>query len=224
MNRRTLLGSLAGAGVAAVAGCLDVVGLAEHESRPFGVERDTREHTGYVQTDVEEQVVEESVDLAVYSETIRVRNWVTTHEKGVDVADLVDASAAMFAVLSTPQISIAGRQVNPVEDMSTGELVELVAENYEDIDDVEHQGDETVTVLGESTTSSTFQANAVFLGTDLPVNMHVTEAVATEEDLVVSIAVYPQTLAAVEAANVDSLVAGISGDVDFDDRDVGLGL
>ena len=215
MNRRTVLAGVGSIGLLSIAGCLDTVGLAEHTSAAIGVESDTRSETGYDQTGVEELTIEEEVGVG-YTEEIVVRNHLTEHEKSIDMGPLGDQRGAVFIVLTTPQISIAGRQVNPVEDKSTDELVELVADNYDGIANVDHDSDEEITVLEESTTVSTFSADAEFSGQDVEVNLHVTEAVATEDDLVVCIGVYPQDLESRERENVLDLIRAISEDVDVD--------
>ncbi|RQG99380.1 DUF6517 family protein [Natrarchaeobius oligotrophus] len=219
MNRRTLLAGIASAGLVGAAGCLEAAGLAEHASGAVGVEDEARSETDYELTAVEELTIEESVGALGYSETVVVRNQLTEHEKAVDMGPLGRLRGAVFMVLSTPRISIAGRQVNPVEDKSTEELVDLVVANYDGIDDVVHESDGEVTVLGESTTMSTFAADAEFDGSDVEVYLHVTEAVSAGDDLVVAIGVYPRDLERQERENVVTLMEAVSDDVDFEGED-----
>lgn len=215
MNRRTYLAGAGTAALAGLAGCTGLLGLDEHESNPVGVAAETRNETGYQQSRIDDIVIEESVDMGLWSETVSVTNYVVEHEKSISVGPLVDQRAAVFAVLSTPKISIVGQEVNPVKDMETGELVQLLADNYEGVSGVEHVDDGTVSILGGSVTLSTFQARATFGGNqEIDVNLHVTEAAETDEDLVVGVGVYPSALASQERSNVETLLSSIDPSVD----------
>lgn len=196
-----------------------MVGLAEHESSPVGVERTSREETGYKQTGIEEMVVEEEVGVDGLSETIVVTNYVTEHEKAVDMGPLGNQRGAVFIALSTPQIKVVGQQGNPVADMSARELVDMVTENYDGISNVVHDSDGTVTILDQSTTQSRFSADAKFDGTDVDVNLHVSEAVETGDDLIVTIGVYPRRVRQQEEENVLHLMESVIENVDEDDSD-----
>lgn len=219
MKRRHIIAGAGSIGLASLAGCLGLVGLDEHEASPAGVEPSVRDDTGYEQTDVDDLRVEEEVGVSPLSETVVVTNYLTEHEKAVDMGPLGEQRGATFMILSTPKISIAGRNVNPIEDKSTAELVELVADNYDDIDDVEHVEDEEVTVLEQSTTMSTFTADAEFNGSSVDVNLHVTEAVETDDDLLVTIGVYPQRVESQEEPDVRSLAEHVIEDAEGDDGD-----
>ena len=218
MKRRTVLGGLSIAGLTSLAGCLGLVGMNEHESSPVGVEASVRDETGYAQTDIDDIVVEEEVGASIATETISVTNYMTEHEKSVSIGPLDGQRAAVFIVLTTPQISIAGRNVNPVEDMSAQEIIELVEDNYDDIGDIAHDEDDEVTILGGEATRSRFDADATFDGHDLPVDLHVSEAVPTDDDdLLVTIGVYPQDLRTQEESNVIELMESVTADIDTND-------
>ncbi|MFC4542708.1 DUF6517 family protein [Halosolutus amylolyticus] len=214
MNRRTVLAGAGSIGLASLAGCLGLAGLDTHESAPAGVEAGVREDTGYEQTGIEPIEITESFEVGPYSETITVTNYLTEHEKAVDMGPIGDARGAVFMLLTTPQVSIAGREFNPVEEMTTTELVELVEDNYDGIDDISHEEDETVTILDQETTMSRFTASAEFEGHPVDVSLHATEAVETESDLLVAIGVYPQRVRTVEESNVKDLAAGVVEDAD----------
>lgn len=217
MKRRHIIAGAGSIGLASLAGCLGLVGLDEHEASPAGVEPSVRDDTGYEQTGVDDLRIEEEVGVSALSETVVVTNYLTEHEKAVDMGPLGEQRGATFVILSTPKISIAGQNVNPVEDKSTAELVELVADNYDDIGDVEHVEDEEATVLEQSTTMSTFTADAEFNGSTVDVNLHVTEAVETDDDLLVTIGVYPQRVESHEESNVRSLAEHVIEDAEGDD-------
>ena len=210
MNRRTLIAGLGIGGLASLSGCLGLIGMDEHESTPAGVDGDVRSNTGYELTNVDEIVVEEAVGTDAYSETIVVRNHLTELEKSVDMGVLGEQRGAVFSVLSTPQVGLFGQQFNPVEDMDAAELVELIASNYDGIENVTFEEEEAVTILGQATMRSRFTADAEFDGTSVDVDLHVSEAVETDEDLVVTVGVYPQDLRSQEEDNVVALMEGVT--------------
>lgn len=220
MNRRSFIAALGTGGVLGLSGCLGVAGLDEHVATPVGVSQDARDDTGYELTNIEPLTISERVGAAGYAEEIVVENYLAEHEKAVDMGPLGQQRGAVFVVLSTPQISILGQQVNPIEDKSTDELVALVAENYDGIHNVHHEGDDEVTILDQQVTESTFTADANFDGQNVEVNLHVTEAVETASDLVVAIGVYPQRLERSERGHVQTLMEAISTDaIDVGDAD-----
>ncbi|THE65072.1 hypothetical protein D8Y22_07550 [Salinadaptatus halalkaliphilus] len=214
MNRRTVLAGAGTIGLSSLAGCLGVVGLDEHHAGPAGVTQATREETGYELTGVEELVVEEPVGMLVTEERVSVANRLTEYDKAVDMGLLGRQRGAVFMLLTTPQVSILGRDFNPVGEMGSQELVELVEDNYDDISNIAHQRDDEVTILEQETVSSTFDADAQFDGVAVDVTLQITEAVESGEDLLVAIAVYPDQVALLEQDNVDTLFDGIVDDLE----------
>jgi len=234
MHRRTVLGSVGAVGIASLSGCLGLAGLDQHESTPAGVDPAALEETGYDQTAVEAIRIDEDVDLMLYTETVSVTNYLTEHEKAVDLGPLGEQRAAVFMVLTTPQVSVAGQEFNPVEDMSSDELVELVADNYDDISNLSHEGEGTLDVLEQATTQAQYRADATFEGQDLEVYLHITEAVQTDDDHLVAIGVYPVETEIEERENVEQLFehiieeaaeenGGSNGEADDDGDDDGEG-
>lgn len=209
MKRRKLLAGAGGIAAFGAAGCLGVVGLDEHEATPAGVEPAVREETGYEQTNVEEMVIERTVDIVGTSQDVRVTNYLTEHEKSIDLGPLGSVQAASFALLTSPQISILGRDFNPIADMSSDELIDLIEADFDAINNAEHVSDETVSLLGQETTESLFEAEATFDGTTIDVNIHITESVDTANDHLITIGVYPKQLQSAEADNIAQLRSGI---------------
>lgn len=214
MKRRDVLAGMGGLSLAAVAGCLGAVGMDEHEADPAGVDSDVRSDTGYEQTRVEEIVIREKFEQAGYSEEIVVRNYLTEHEKVIDMGPLGSQRGAIFSVLTTPQVSLAGQEFNPVEDMDAEELIGQIESNYDEIENVTHDTDERVEILGQETTNARFEADAQFDGQDIPVYIHVSEAVQTDDDHVVTIGVYPRDVHDNEHENVRALMEGVVPEVD----------
>ncbi len=214
MRRREIILGAGAATITALAGCLGTVGLDEHEATPAGVAPDVREATGYEQTNVEELLIEETVDVGV-SETVTVRNYLTEHQKEIDFGPIGSVQAAAFTVLTSPQISIAGREFNPISEMPAEELVELIEADFEGINNVEHAEDGTVTVLDQRTDESVFEADAELeAGLSVDVNIHISESVETAVDHLVAIGVYPREAQGSEEDNIAALMEGIVEDAD----------
>ncbi|QLK27895.1 DUF6517 family protein [Natrinema zhouii] len=221
MNRRRVITGLGVAGLASLSGCLGLLGMAEHESSPAGVEAAAREETGYEQTEIEELPIER--DVGPTNETVTVLNHMTKHEKQVGIMGLGERRAAIYNVLTTPQVSIFGRELNPVGEMSTPELVDLVRSNYDGINDISHEEDSEITILDQTTTQSRFTADATFDGQELEVDVYITEAVEADDDLLVTIGVYPHHLQSQERSNITTLTESVTTEVDPDDSTGGSG-
>jgi hypothetical protein len=208
-NRRTLLASAGIITVSGLAGCLGVVGLDEHEASPAGVESDVREETGYEQTNIEERVIEETVEVAGMSEDIVVRNYLTEHEKSIDLGPLGSFRAASFVVLTSPQISVFGQELNPISEMSSEELIGLLESNFDGIGNAEKIGDGSVSILDQETAEAVYEAEVEVEGTTVDANIHVTESVRTENDHLVAVGAYPKQVRETEEPNIAALMGGI---------------
>lgn len=214
MKRRVLLAGTAAASIVGVSGCLSGVlnTVTSLESTPAGVSQSALDAAGYEAIGIEEIVTEETVEVAGQSETIAVTSYLSNYEKQIGIEGVSEQATATFAVLSTPKLEIAGRTMNPVGEMSGKEVVELIGDSYESIDGIEHDSDETVSILDQSTTKSRFVAEASFRGLPLELDIHVTEAVDRGDDLLVAIGVYPQQFRMAEAANVRDLAESITAE------------
>jgi hypothetical protein len=212
MKRRTLIAGVGAAGLTGLSGCLGVLGLAEHESSPAGVEAAAREETGYEQIAIEALPIER--DVGPTDETVTVTNHMTKHEKSIDMGPLGSRRGAIFNVLTTPQVSILGKTLNPVGEMSTQELMDLVKSNYDGISNISRVEDSEITILEESTTKTQFAADAEFDGRSVDVDIHITEAVEAGDDLLVTIGVYPQYVRDQEEPNIETVTKAVTTEVD----------
>lgn len=218
MKRRTLLAGTGAVGIAGLSGCLG--GVTEHRaSTPYGVPDGARSDAGYELRSVEALEIEEPVELGPIEETVVATNYVVQYEKTVDLGPLGEQRGGVFVTLSTPRISVLGQEFNPVAEMDTDQLIGLVQNNYESIDDVEHDEDAELDVLGGTVTRSRYVGTAQFDGTEVEVDLHVTEAIETEEDLVVAVAVYPRQLRDREQEHALGMMGGVAPDV-LDPSDV----
>jgi hypothetical protein len=180
------------------------------------VSQSALESTGYDAVGIKDIVTEREVNVAGQSEIIAVTNYLTEYEKTIGIEVIAEQAIATFAILSTPKLDVVGQTLNPVEEMSPRELVDLIADNYDNLGEIEHDTDETVTVLDQSITQSRFVAQATLSGFPIALNLHVTEAVERGDDLLVTIGVYPQQFQTIEAANVRELTESVTANTELD--------
>lgn len=217
-----LIGGAAGI-TAALAGCTESVPFVGDEPMEFGASVATVPDTalseaGYEEDVVEELVIEESVGFLGRSQDVIVENWQANYEKPFDPLDIGLAAgdrleAGVFVALSTPQISILGRPFNPVADMESEELAEMVQEHYDGLEGLEAVGEETTSMLGEEATITEFEGEAELLeaGARVDLTLHISEPVESGEDLVIAIGGYPSA-AVGERDHVFDLTAAIDHD------------
>ncbi|WP_418282123.1 DUF6517 family protein [Halorubrum sp. DTA98] len=210
VTRRHLLSGAGALGLVGITGCLDDV--TEHESRAYGVSESTASDAGYELSSVDRVVIEEPVGIGPLEETVVATNHVVEYEKTLDMGPLGEQRGGVFVTFSTPQVSVFGREFNPVADMDAEELVELVQDGYEGLSEIERDEDDEVEVLGETVSRTRFEAEATFDGSSVDVDLHVTEAAATDEDLVVTVGVYPRQLRSMEEEHTIAMMEGVDVD------------
>lgn len=224
LSRRTLLGA-AGVTLAGVtAGCLDQVPFVggeplAFEATPASVPAATLDETGYEQRRTEEATVERTFEAAGRSQDVVVTNWQAEYDRAVDLAELglpVDQrqQAAVFTVLSTPQVEVLGRTFNPVGEMDADELAGMVQDRYDDAGRLDHVGDATATVAGESATVGEFETEAelVETGQGIDLTLHVSEAVPSGEDFLVAVGGYPSLLQTAEREHIFTMMDAVEHD------------
>ncbi|MCU4742857.1 DUF6517 family protein [Natronoglomus mannanivorans] len=184
--------------------------LTEFSASPVSVAAATRDDTGYEETGVEDVVVEREFEVGGQSENVVVTNYMTEHEKAVEMPlGLGRQRGAVFIALATPQVRILDREFNPVEDMSADDLVAMVQDNYEGIENVRKEEEGTASVLDQATDQTKYAAEATFDGSSVDISLHVSEAVDSDDGLVVTIGVYPQMLESQEEEHVLELMESV---------------
>lgn len=192
-SRRDVLAG-AGTGLAVgLAGCTS--GGASFGAAEATLATAVQSDTGYSHHRTTEDTIVKEFGRFGITRSVEVTNVVAEYDRAIELG-LLDTrlQAAVFAVLSTPQVRILGRSFNPVADMSTVEIADLLQERYEGISDVEEDGEFTAPVAGESTTVTRFTAEArlVAAGVALDVYLFVSAAVEVGEDFLVTLSVHPQ--------------------------------
>lgn len=206
---RRVVASLALVALLVTAGCSFLEGPVTFEANQSTVSQQALDETGYDEERVEEQTVTREFGVGDQTQEVQVVNQIAEYKRQVSLGPL-DGELARFSVFTTPQVEVAGQQFNPVDDMSNEELAQMVQDEYETVNNVEHVDDRTATMLGEQVEVSRFSADAQTAGgQSVQVYIHIGQ-VQHGDDYVVVIAVHPQELD--EQANVDRLMEGVEHD------------
>lgn len=218
LTRRSLLAAGATAAFAATAGCLDFL-LGDDlsfEATPASVASSALSETGYEEREIAEESIERTFEAAGESRTVDVTNWRARYDKSIDFSGIDAGSqrAATFTVYTTPKAEVLGETFNPVGELSAQEIVEVAQDTYEGISNLERKGEETVTLLGESTTATRYSGDADLAETGLTVDveLQVTEAVSSGDDFALVICGYPERLADSEREDVHAMLDGVQHD------------
>lgn len=211
-RRRFLVAGSAIAFGSAVAGCLDWFDeQLTFEATAPSVSEAAVQDAGYEFVDTREITIDRTFEAGGQSQEVTTINKAAEYEKTVDTP-FGSERAAVFAALATPQVEVLGQTFNPVGEMSTAEIAEMIQERYEELDDLEHVDDGTATVLGQETTRSRFRGDGdLSLGFTLEVDVHVTEAVESGSDFIVCVGAYPRILVG-ELDNVETMLGGVVHD------------
>ena len=219
--RRSFLALGASALVASTAGCTDRIPFLGDDPMEFGAEptsvpQSVLDETGYDEHEIAQVEIERTVDAGGQTQDVVVTNWQAEYDKAIDLEGLglpVDERlrGAVFTALTTPQVNVLGRTVNPVDDMTSEELAEMVQDRYDGVDDLEHVGEDTTTIVGESTTVGEFEGEGDLVGAGISIDLtlHIAEAVESGDDLIVGVGGYPTELRAEERPNILYLLEAI---------------
>ena len=197
VSRRQVLGTIGGAALVGTAGCVDFVtgeGLF-YESAQATVSEEALNETGYSEDEIDSFGIDESVSALGVSRTVEITNWQAEYERTGDqniLSSISDDAPYSFIAVSTPQVSVLGQELNPVGNMDAAELIDRVESQYDRISNIEEREEVDATVLDEDTTLTRFEAEAsVDDLIDIPLIIEITEAVESEDDLVLTVATYP---------------------------------
>lgn len=216
-TRRTVL-TLALVGVLATTGCIGF--LTGSESLEFDaseatVADATVEEQEYSEVRVKPLNIEREFTAAGQTRTVNVTNYIAEYSRAAEVPLLgTDQEVARFIAFSSPQVSIAGQTLNPIDDWSNEELLDRVQNSYSGLQNIERVGNYSVESLGEERTVTKFSADASFNGQEVPVYVHVTKFQhdGDSEDIVAAVGIYPQRLdedSPTEQARIQALIEGL---------------
>ncbi|MEF8791144.1 MAG: DUF6517 family protein [Haloarculaceae archaeon] len=210
MSHRRALANVAVVALLLTAGCIGFLTGEEalaFDADPVRVADDARAEAGYEEVRVESMAVNRSFTVAGETRNVSVTNHVAAYQRAVDLGPLGSEPFARFTVLSTPEVEIAGRTLNPVGGLSDRELATRLQSQYDSIENVRFAGNRTVEVLGEGRTVSRFDATTTVAGTEVDLALHVAKF-RHGEDFVVAIGVYPARLDG-ERARVETMLRGV---------------
>jgi hypothetical protein len=210
VSHRRALANVAVVALLLTAGCIGFLTGEEalaFDADPVRVADDARAEAGYEEVRVESMAVNRSFTVAGETRNVSVTNHVAAYQRAVDLGPLGSEPFARFTVLSTPEVEIAGRTLNPVGGLSDRELATRLQSQYDSIENVRFAGNRTVEVLGEGRTVSRFDATTTVAGTEVDLALHVAKF-RHGEDFVVAIGVYPARLDG-ERARVETMLRGV---------------
>lgn len=211
MKRREYIAGAGLVGIGSSAGCVDFLlgnGPAEFSAEPARVQEDALTETGYQFDDRTTFEIEREFEAAGESREVIVTNSRANYDKSISAGPLEDVRGAVFTVLTTRQASVLNQEFNPVAALSPRRLLELVQSRQSGLDGLEHQEEGTVTVHGTDTTQNIFVGTSTFGGQSVDVRIHVTDAVEMDDDLAVTVGVYPELVPA-EEENIYRLMGAI---------------
>jgi hypothetical protein len=206
LNRRLLMAAGAST-LGALAGCSQFINEATtFEASKGTIPQSALDETGYEEQRVKTHKIERTFEVEGQSQTVEVVNWQAEYDKSIDFSGQT-ARAAVFTVLSTPQVKLFDKVFNPVKKMSTEELAKMVQKRYDGANNVQSVGSETMTILGSEVSVSKFTADAKLqnLGQSVEVVLRIGK-VKHDGDFVLPIAVYPKLLESAEASNAETLL------------------
>lgn len=215
MRRRRFAAGAAGLTVG-LAGCAAT--QTEFEATPGRFSTASVDATGYRLADETEVVRRRTVDVGGSQREITVRNHVTAYERDVVVAGS-ERPLAAATVVTTPSISVVGREFNPVADASLDSLADRAAGRVGDqvagdgLSDRSSVDNTQTTVLGTETTLGVFEGTTQVGATTATLRLLVCR-VSHAGDFVLVGVTYPAALATAERARADTLLAGVEHDGD----------
>lgn len=212
VTRRRLLGAVGVGATAGLAGCLDVITGDEpvtFEATAATVGSATLDETGYEHQGTRSDTATREFAAGGESRSVEVVNRLAEYDRGVDVPTVGRLQAAVFTAFSTPQVDVLGQTFNPVEDMSTGDLAEMIQQRYDRIQNLREEDSRTVSLLGESTTATRYAGEARLAGEGVTVDIYVTitEPVMDGEDFVLAFGGYPQIID--ERGAITTMIQGV---------------
>jgi hypothetical protein len=201
-TRRAALGTLAATGVAALAGCSLLNDPLERAADPAAVEESVADSAGFEQNELIKQANETSVEVKNESRDVSLTNWLNRYTRATPEIDL---DAALFGLLTTPTVTLAGQSANPLRQLDRERLLQEMLDRLGvvPVENIQQVGERQVTVLGDAVPVEEFLAE-----TDqrVELRLHLGD-LTNESDLLVLFALHPELLDLTE--DVDTLAEGV---------------
>ncbi|WP_408958314.1 DUF6517 family protein [Natrinema sp. 74] len=218
-SRRSVLAAGATGTLALTAGCLDFVlgnGPLQFNSDRAAPTDGALEETGYQKQKVREKDLDRTINLPGGIERdVSASIWASAYTKEVEYAGQKRDGAA-FAAVSIPGMKVAGRSVNPIDDLSNKKLLERFMSQIETdqgaIRDIKHESTFKLGILGDGRTVDTFVGKSEVEGQTIDIEIKLT-SFDHEGDLLVLLGLYPKMLTE-ESANVEVLMESVEHPVE----------
>lgn len=181
-----------------VAGCLGTT--TSYSAPPVQVSESIAEEEEYTVASTNQFEFNESVSINNQSYQVQTSNWVVTYERNVleeqAVSNMSDApSSSVLGVISTPSVSLAGQELNPLASLPVNELVPRVTAQNQNIEVHEKVGEIPATRAGTEQNFTVSQYSATLSNDqyDMEIDGYVLVATVEVEDaVVVLIGAYPE--------------------------------
>ena len=213
ITRRRALAVGGAAALTGLAGCtaLDVATgdePAEFTAGTATVADATLSESGYELNEVSDETLSREVEVAGRTREVRVTNTVAEYDKAVELFG-ENYQAAVFAAVTTPQIQVLGRALNPIAELGTRERADLILSRYDGVGDLERGSEYSTEVLGSDAEIVVYTADGEIEGTGASVELelHVGEPVGVGSDFVLPLAAYPAAFS--DGENVRRMMNGI---------------
>jgi hypothetical protein len=183
-------------------------GPAEFAAGTATVGDETLDESGYELNEVSDDVIARDVEVAGQTREVRVTNTVAEYDKAVELLG-ERYQAAVFAAVTTPQIEVLGRALNPTADLSTRERADLILSRFESVGNLERGSEYSTEVLGADAAVVVYTADAEIGGTGVTteLELHVGEPAGVDDDFVLPLAAYPAAFS--DGENVRRMMNGI---------------
>ena len=172
------------------------------------VSEEALSETAYELDGTEETEETHTFEVAGQSREVEVVNQVAEYDKPIDMGPLGEARGAIFGTLCTPAVSVLGRTVNPIEEMSNDEIAAEAQSEYEALSIGSEIDRRTIRVLDREIELSKFEGEATFEGVGVDVFVHIGLAEGDDEFVVV-FGIYPQLLSN-EEESIVTLAEGVT--------------
>jgi hypothetical protein len=201
-TRRATLGALAATGVVALAGCSLLDDPLERAADPAAVEESAAASAGFEQDELTEQVTETSVAVNDERREVSLTNWLNRYTRAVPDIDL---DAALFGLLTTPTVTLAGQSANPLRPLDRERLLQEMLDRLGvvPVENIRRVGERQVAVLGDATPVEEFLAETE---QGVSLRLHLGDR-THESDLLVLFALHPELLDL--TGDVDTLAEGV---------------
>lgn len=202
-TRRSVIATLASVGFVSLPGCPLLEDTIEATAEPAIVGEAALAETGYEHDHSREFDVEESVEVGNERRDVNLGNHLAAYSH---IPGGTDAQTAQFSVVSSPTVSVAGRDVNPLDQLDDKQLLLMVFEqsDFEGIEDITILDDRTVTVLDDSVEVTRYEATTEVEGIDVHLHLGST---THEGDFITFVGMHPHLID--HADTVDTLAEGI---------------